>query len=124
MSVHVHESKHFFSQIINFMAWKIPLTSTSVITYYFLLVHVSKITDDQNAQKMPVDYTDTVDIEFSVNPKDLFHGWWFYGYMYLHVKWCNHLKKKKKHAIFKGKFATHAKLSTWHFRMILKQWIK
>ena len=40
----------------------------SVITYYFLLVHAGKLTDDQNAQKMPVDYTDTVDIEFSVGP--------------------------------------------------------
>ena len=40
----------------------------SVITYYFLLVHAGKLRDDQNAQKMPVDYTDTVDIEFSVGP--------------------------------------------------------
>ena len=32
------------------------------------------MTDDQNSRKMSVDYTDTVEIKFSVDPKDLFHG--------------------------------------------------
>ena len=32
------------------------------------------MTDDQNSQKMPVDCIHIVDIEFSVDPWDLFHG--------------------------------------------------
>ena len=34
ISAHVHESKCFFLFLINFMALKIPLTCTSVITFY------------------------------------------------------------------------------------------
>ena len=42
------------------------------------------MTDDQNSQKILVDCTHVVDSEFSVDPKDLFHGWCFYSY--LHAK--------------------------------------
>ena len=42
------------------------------------------MTDEQHSQEMLVDYTYTVNIEFTVDPKDLFHGWWFYSY--LHAK--------------------------------------
>ena len=45
------------------MALKIPLTCTSVI---HSIISPSKMTDDQNAQKMLVDCTHIVDIEFSV----------------------------------------------------------
>ena len=40
------------------------------------------MTDDQNSQKMLVDCTHIVDIEFSVDPYDLFHGWCVYGYFH------------------------------------------
>ena len=38
------------------------------------IISPSKMTDDQNSHKMLVDCTHIVDIEFSVDPKDLFHG--------------------------------------------------
>ena len=42
------------------------------------------MTDDQNSQKLLVDCTHIVDIEFSVDRKDLFHDWCFSNY--LHAK--------------------------------------
>ena len=48
-----------------FMALKIIVTSTSVITFYN--ISSSKITDNQNLQKMLVDCTHIVDIEFSAD---------------------------------------------------------
>ena len=60
ISAHVHESKCFFLFLINFAALKIRLTCTSVIT--------SKMTDDQDPQKMLVDCTHVVDIEFNIDP--------------------------------------------------------
>ena len=47
------------------MALKIIVTSTSVITFYN--ISPSKITDNQNLQKMLVDCTHIVDIEFSAD---------------------------------------------------------
>ena len=73
ISAHVHESKCFFLFLINFMALKIPLTCTSVITFHnnllwnIIIISPSKMTDDQNSQKMLVDCTHIVDIEFSVD---------------------------------------------------------
>ena len=66
ISAHVHECKCFFLFLINFMALNIPITCTSVITFY---ISPSTMTDDQNSQKMLVDCTHIVDIiEFSVDP--------------------------------------------------------
>ena len=65
ISAHVYESKNFFLFLINFMALKIPLTCTSIITFY---VRPNKMSDDQFSQKMLMDCTHTVDIEFSVDP--------------------------------------------------------
>ena len=47
------------------MALKIIVTSTSVIAFYN--ISPSKMTDNQNLQKMLVDCTHIVDIEFSVD---------------------------------------------------------
>ena len=66
ISVHVHDSKCFFLFLINFMALKIPLMCTSVITFYN--ISPSKMTDDQNSQKLLVNFTHIVDTEFSVDP--------------------------------------------------------
>ena len=49
------------------------------------------MTGDQNSQKMLMGGTHIVDIEFSVDPQDLFHGWCVYSY--LHAKKHNHMKK-------------------------------
>ena len=46
ISVHVHESKYFFLFLINFMALKIPLTCTSVITH--AINSLNKMKDEQN----------------------------------------------------------------------------
>ena len=61
----------FFLFLINFMALKIPLTYTSVITFYNK--SKQKDCDHNSQQKMIVDYTHIVAFEFSVDPKDLFH---------------------------------------------------
>ena len=55
----------FFIFSINFMGLKIPLICTSVS---LSMISPSKMTDDQNSQKMLVDCTHIVDIEFSVDP--------------------------------------------------------
>ena len=61
ISAHVRESKCFFIFLINFMALKISLTCTSVITFYNN-ISPSKMTDDQNSQKMLVDCTHKLSI--------------------------------------------------------------
>ena len=40
------------------------------------------MTDDQNSQKLLVDCTHIFDIEFSVDPYDLFHGWSVDSYLH------------------------------------------
>ena len=47
------------------MVLKIAVKCTSVINS---IISLSKMTDDQNSQKMLVDCTNIVDIEFSIDP--------------------------------------------------------
>ena len=63
------------------------------------------MTDGQNSENMSVDYTNTVDIEFSVDPKDLLYGWWFCMQNNA-ITW-----KILKREIFTSKFATRVTYS-------------
>jgi len=35
-----------------------------------------------NSQEILVDCTNTANVEFTVDPKVLFHGWWIYRYLH------------------------------------------
>ena len=49
------------------------------------MVSHGRMMDDQNSQKISVDFTDAVTaVELIVHMHDLIYSWWFYGY--LHAK--------------------------------------
>lgn len=75
ISVHVHESKYFFSFfLISFKALKNPLTYTLLIMYYNKSKQNDRWMTKIHRKIMSVDYTEPVNIKFSVDLKDLFHS--------------------------------------------------
>ena len=56
--VHVSKSKVFISLLINAIALKTPLRFSSVISC--CIVNLGRMADDQNSQKISVDFTDSV----------------------------------------------------------------
>ena len=64
------------------------------------------------AEKL-VDYANTTNVEFIVDPKVLFHGWLIYSYLHVHVSWSSDCQR----SVQIGSLTT-----LWHWSYCFHRW--
>ena len=84
-SSHVHESKYFS---ISYQFFRLK-THAHLLQQSHTITSPRSTTVDWNSQKISLDYPNTVDYEFSVDPKVLFHSWWVHSYLRITLKSSN-----------------------------------